>query len=113
MVVMVLSKFLTFTAFNVTSITVPSAPYLLIVIQSPARSISLADNWMPATKPKIVSLKTNIKIAADAPNPASKETGDLLIRILITNITPIKKTVTCKICMKPFNGLFLKESFLL
>ena len=33
---------------------------------------------MPATKPKIVSLKTNIKIAADAPNPASKETGEFI-----------------------------------
>ena len=108
---MVLSKLRTLTAFKVTSMTFPSAPYLFIVIQSPGRSISLADSWIPATNPKIVSLNTNMSIAAEAPNPAKRDTGDLLINTLMISIIPTKTMATCKICMNPFSGLFLKVSF--
>ena len=107
----VLSKFLTLTAFSVTSITVPFAPYFSIVIQSPGRSISLAESCMPATNPKSVSLNTSIRIAAEAPSPANSVVGDLPIRMLMISIKPIKKTATCNSWMKPFSGLFLSDSF--
>lgn len=48
---MVLSQLRTFTVFNVTSITVPLAPYLGISIQSPTFSMSLAESCTPETKP--------------------------------------------------------------
>ena len=43
--VIVLSQLRTCTVVRVTSITVPSAPYFGIVIQSPGRSISWAESW--------------------------------------------------------------------
>ena len=107
MVVIVLSKLRTFTVFNVTSITVPSAPYFGIVIQSPTFSILLAESWMPETNPMILSLKTNIRTAAEAPNPVSNTTGLCFIRRLIMMIAPIKKRMTCAVCKSPFKGLSL------
>ena len=112
MVDMVLSKFFTLTVFSVISITVPSAPYLGIEIQSSTRNISLADSWMPATNPRIVSLNTNIRMAADAPIPVKIVEGDSLIRMLINNITPTENKITCTIWTKPFSGLSLNLSFL-
>lgn len=38
----------------------------------------------------IVSLNTNIRIAAEAPNPANKDNGDLSMITLIINIVPTK-----------------------
>ena len=104
---MVLSKLRIFTVFNVTSITVPSAPYFGIVIQSPTFSILLAESWMPETNPMILSLKTNIRTAAEAPNPVSNTTGLCFIKILIMMIAPIKKRMTCAVCKSPFKGLSL------
>ena len=92
--VIVLSQLRTFTVVRVTSITVPSAPYFGIVIQSPGRSISLAESWTPATNPIIVSLKTNIKIAAEAPNPVRMFTGSLSINVLTIIITPTQITIS-------------------
>ena len=54
----------------------------------------------------MLSLKTNIRIAADAPNPAKRVAGDLLTRIAIMTMPPTKKTSTCNTCIKPFIGLF-------
>ena len=72
MVEMVLSKFWILTVFSVISCTMPFASPEGSVTQSPGRTISLAESCMPATNPKIVSLNTNIRIAAEAPNPANR-----------------------------------------
>ena len=88
---MVLSQLRTFTVFSVTSITVPSAPYLGIAIQSPTFNMSLADNCTPETNPIIESLNTNISIAAEAP---SNDNGDLSIRILTTMMAPTNHRIT-------------------
>ncbi|OAV66818.1 hypothetical protein Barb4_02739 [Bacteroidales bacterium Barb4] len=110
-----MSKFLTLTACNVTSITVPFAPYLSIVIQSPGRSISFADNCIPAIKPSKESLNTSISTAADAPKPAIKAPGDSSVSTAIITISPIKKASTCNTCTKPLTDLpgclRLKRSF--
>ena len=76
---MVLSKFCTFTTVSVTSITMPLAMVEGTLIQSPTRSMSFCDSWMPATKPRIESLKISISAAAKAPSPASSVIGDLLM----------------------------------
>ena len=83
-VVMVLSQFCTFTVVSVTSSTLPSAPYLSMVIQSPGRSMSFAESCTPATSPMILSLKTNISTAADAPSPANSFVGSLSMTMLAT-----------------------------
>jgi len=41
---------------------------------------------MPATKPNMESLNTNIRIAAEAPNPANRLAGDLFTIIAIITI---------------------------
>ena len=69
--------------------------------QSPTFSILLAESWIPETNPMILSLKTNIRTAAEAPNPVSNTTGLCFIRILIMMIAPIKKRMTCAVCKKP------------
>ena len=79
----VLSKFCILTVFKVISCTIPFALDPGTVIQSPGRNISLADNCMPATNPSIVSLNTNIRMAAEAPSPANNVAGDLLTRMAI------------------------------
>ena len=101
---MVLSKFCIFTVFRVISSTIPLALVEGIVTQSPGRIISLADNCIPATKPRILSLKTNIRMAADAPNPANNVAGDLSTMIATITMPPIKKTSTCNTWIKPFIG---------
>ncbi len=81
--------------------TTPSAPYLGIEIQSPQRSISFAESWTEATNPRMASLKTNIKTAADAPNPARILTGDLPINIETTRITTMTETTSFSIWTNP------------
>ena len=110
-VVMVLSQLRTFTVFSVTSITVPSAPYLGIAIQSPTFSISLAESCTPETNPIIESLNTSIRIAAEAPNPANSDNGDLSIRILTTTIAPTNQSITWTVCNIPFKGRSRSCSF--
>ena len=56
--------------------TIPLALYAGAVIQSPLCNILFAESCIPATNPNIVSLKINMRIAADAPNPANKRAGD-------------------------------------
>ena len=65
----------------------------------------MADNWIPATKPKMVSLNTNMRIAAEAPNPAKSVLGDLLISTETMMIPPTKNRMTWKICIKLFMAL--------
>ena len=81
-------------------------------IQSPARSMSLMDNWMPDTKPSIESLKISIRMAAEAPSPASRCSGDMLSRVLMVRIMPIQTSPTCMICTSPLSGLSRKASWL-
>src|SRR5690606_32858591 len=95
-VTMVLSKFWTFTLLRLICSTVPSAPYFVISIQSPTRTESLADTCIEATKPKMVSLNTNIKIAEAAPNDTKNDQGELPVTIEkdTVNVTKIKKICT-------------------
>ena len=86
----VLSKFLTFTEYRLTSSTSPSAPYFGTVIQSPWRSMSFEDSCHPATKPRIVSLNTSIRIAIEAPIPAMRVPKDTSIIMLKNEIPPMK-----------------------
>ena len=101
---MVLSKFWILTVFSVISCTMPFASPEGSVTQSPGRTISLAESWIPATKPNMESLNTNIKIAAEAPKPANKVAGDLFTIIAMITIPPTKKRSTCNTWIKPFIG---------
>ena len=111
MVVMVLSKLRTFTVFSVTSMTVPSAPYLGIVIQSPTFSMSLAESCTPLTKPMMLSLNTSIRMAAEAPSPASSERGDLPSSSATTTMIPMVHSDTCNVWSRPFSGRSRMDSF--
>ena len=91
-VTVVLSKFFTFTVVRVISSTIPFAGVEGTTIQSPLLIILLLFSFIPATKPSIVSLKTNIRIAEVAPNPAISDKGFLLKRIAIMMIVVINKT---------------------
>ena len=102
----VLSQLRTFTVVSVTSITVPSAPYFGIWIQSPTFSISLADSWMPDTKPRMLSLKMSMTMAAEAPSPVKRIVGDLSMRIETIRITQMKSAIPCAVCRSPLMGLF-------
>ena len=84
----VLSKFWILTVVSVTSVTYPSAPYFSIVIQSPGRSMSLAESCTPATSPRMLSRKISITIAAEAPSPARIVVGSRPIRMLTIRIAP-------------------------
>ncbi|MOA13996.1 hypothetical protein D3C78_1340710 [compost metagenome] len=99
MVVTVLSQLRTFTVVRPMSVTAPSAPYFGISSQSPMLSMSLAESWMPATRPRIGSLKTSISTAVIAPRPLSSSKGDfpissetimMPIRIAATSFRPWK-----------------------
>ena len=85
---MVLSKFCTLTVVSDTSLTYPLAPYLFMVIQSPGRSMSLAVSCTPATRPRMVSLKISMMMAAEAPRPASTVPALLLTMMLTTRMKP-------------------------
>ena len=63
-----------------------------------------ADSCTPATKPRMLSLNTNINTAAEAPNPAKRVAGDLSIRIDTAMIAATKNSNTCNTCTKPFIG---------
>ena len=76
-----------------TSITEPSAPYLGTVIQSPTLSMSFAESWMPETKPRMLSRKTSMMTAAEAPSPVSRMAGDLPIRIETMRIPQISAAI--------------------
>src|SRR5690606_41318645 len=98
MVVMVVSKFLILTLFKLICTTSPSAPYFGIEIQSPTRTESLAETCILATKPRIVSLIPNIKMAAAAPKDTRNEQGKLLVRYatyMIPTYTVTKLLMTC------------------
>ena len=109
-VVTVLSQLRTFTVLSVTSVTMPSASYLGILIQSPTFSISLADNCMPLTKPIILSLNTSINTAADAPSPARSDTGSLSITSLKMTMPPTNHITTWSVCNILFSGRLRKLS---
>ena len=109
---MVLSKFLTFTVVRLISIKSPSAPNFSIVIQSPMRTISFTETCILATKPKIVSLKTKIKIADAAPKVARNchmDCPDISEKMLKKPINHAKIIMTCP---KLSKGLSLKDSLL-
>ena len=53
-----------------------------------------------------MSLKTNIRTAAESSQSSQNTTGLCFIRILIMMIAPIKKRMTCAVCKSPFKGLF-------
>ena len=59
-----------------------------MVIQSPGRSMSLADSCTPATRPSIESLNINISTAADAPRPASTAPALLSMSMLTMSMQP-------------------------
>ena len=103
----VLSQFLTLTVFRVISSTVPLALPSGICIQSPSCTILFCDSWTPATKPRMLSLKISISTAADAPSPVSSTVGDLSIRTATMMMIPIKYSITCRPCMRPFKGWVL------
>ena len=101
----VLSQLRILTVVSDTSSTVPSAPYLGMAIQSPTLSMSLAESWMPDTKPRMLSRKISINTAAEAPNPVSRIAGERLSRIEIIRIVPIRYTIPCPVCRSPLIGL--------
>ena len=74
-------------------------------------SISLAESCTPETNPIIESLNTSIRIAAEAPNPANSDNGDLSIRILTTTIAPTNQSITWTVCNIPFKGRSRSCSF--
>ena len=76
-----------------------------MLIQSPTLSMLLADSWMPDTKPRMLSRKTSMKIAAEAPRPVRNIAGERSRRIEKTRMTATRKAMTCPVCIKPFSGL--------
>ncbi|MNR48350.1 hypothetical protein D3C85_1675800 [compost metagenome] len=99
MVVIVLSKFCTFTVVRLISKISPSAPYLGMVIQSPIRTISLVVTCMLATKPIMVSLNINNSTADIAPMAVKNATGDFPVRLENNTTVPKrynKIRMTCK-----------------
>ena len=89
-VMTVLSKLRTFTIVSVISSTLPLAPDLGSVIQSPMCSMSLAVRRMPATRPLMVSWKASIRMAEAAPRPAKSVVGFLLMMMAMTTMALIK-----------------------
>ncbi|MNC50845.1 hypothetical protein D3C75_1001110 [compost metagenome] len=97
MVVMVLSQFCTFTVFREMSVTLPSAPYLGISIQSPTRTMSLEANCTPATSPSRESLKMMRSTADKAPIPLNRRRGLLPARVEMARMAPMIHTKICSI----------------
>ena len=100
MVMMVLSKLRTLTVVSVTSSTIPLAPALSIVIQSPRLSMLLTASCTPATRPVSVSLNTSISTVAATPSPVSSEWGERLMMILMMMMTPMPVTMSLPSWMK-------------
>ena len=88
----------------------PSASYLGILIQSPTFSMSFAESWMPLTKPMMLSLKINIRTAAEAPSPANSDTGSLSISSLSITMPPTNHMATWTVCIMLFSGRLRKLS---
>ena len=101
-----LSQLRILTVVSDTSSTVPSAPNLGTEIQSPTLSMSLAESWMPDTKPRILSRNISISTAAEAPRLVSSSVGDLSIRIEMTRMAQISSAMPCAVCRSPLMGLF-------
>ena len=102
----VLSQLRILTVVSDTSSTFPSAPYFGTEIQSPPLSMSLAESWMPDTKPRMLSRKISISTAAEAPSPVSRMAGDLSIRIETIRMAQISAAMPCAVCRRPLMGLF-------
>jgi len=81
-------------------------------IQSPTWSMSFCDSWMPATNPRMESLKISISAAANAPRPVSNAAGDLLTRIDTAMMVAIIHTMPCAVFRMPFSGRLRAFSFL-
>ena len=103
-VVMVLSQLRTLTVVRPISMTAPSAPYFGISSQSPSLSMSLAESWIPATRPRIGSLNTSIRTAAMAPRPLIRMAGDWPISSEITRIPMIMALTSFMPWNMPFSG---------
>lgn len=76
------------------------------MIQSPTLSMSFAESWMPETKPRMLSRKTSMMTAAEAPSPVSRMAGDLPIRIETMRIPQISAAIPCPVWRNPLIGLF-------
>ena len=87
--VIVLSKFCTWTVERLIDITSPSALLPGILIQSPILTVSFTAIWTLATKPKMVSLKTNNKTAERAPRAVTKLQTSFPVKIDRIKIPPI------------------------
>ncbi|MNO00833.1 hypothetical protein D3C81_2208030 [compost metagenome] len=72
--------------------TLPSAPYLGISIQSPTCTISLEASCTPATSPSRESLNTSSSTADKAPIPLRSSRGLLPARVEIANMAPMIHT---------------------
>ena len=110
---MVLSQLRTFTAVSDTSVTMPFTIVPGMAIQSPTRSMSLADSCNPATKPRIESLKINISAAANAPSPVSRAAGDRSTSKATDMMAIIIHTSPLATLRMPLRGKFLVFSLLL
>ena len=69
--------------------TSPSALLPGILIQSPILTVSFTAIWTLATKPKMVSLKTNNKTAERAPRAVTKLQTSFPVKIDRIKIPPI------------------------
>ena len=67
--------------------------------------MSLAESCTPATSPRMLSRKTSMKIAAEAPRPVRNIAGERSRRIEKTRMTATRKAMTCQVCIRPFSGL--------
>ena len=90
---MVLSQLRTLTVFKVISMTLPLALESGICIQSPICIMLFWVSWTPATKPRMLSLKTSMRTAAEAPSPVRRTVGDLSISTARETI-PLTKIIT-------------------
>ncbi len=100
----VLSQLRTLTVDSDTSTTSPLALCFGTTIQSPLRSILLAVSCTLATRPRIVSLKTSISTAADAPKAVRIATGVFPMRMLRAIITATPITISLNIWKMPFTA---------
>ena len=107
---MVLSQLRIFTVVSATSMTSPSAPNLGISIQSPRATMRLAESWIPATRPRMLSLKISIMIAVMAPSPEKIRTGDLPMSVEIISIVAASTRMILMTCKKLLMGSSLDTS---
>lgn len=100
MVVIVLSKLRTFTVFSVTSITVPSAPYFGMVIQSPTFSILLA-NYVDETEKVVEEYNKEHDIDNSVLVNGRRQTNLGVFRAYLTNylrsLPTVNQDMTCMV----------------